>query len=72
MTSTYYAKKVAKKVCTTKTIDVNLNCSFYTCFKNENGNMSQKVIGITWNKYDNPVTKEYDGMVIIKDIIVLM
>ena len=61
MTSTYYAKKVAKKVCTTKEIDVNLNCGFYTCFKNENGNMSQKVIGITWNKYDNPVTKEYDG-----------
>ena len=61
MTSTYYAKKVAKKVCTTKKIDVNLNCSFYTCYKNKNGDMSQKVIGIMWYEYDKPVTKEYKG-----------
>lgn len=61
MTSTYYSKKVANKVCTTKKIDVNLNCSFYTCYKNKNGDMSQKVIGIVWYKYNKPVTKEYDG-----------
>ena len=61
MTSTYYSEKVSKKVCTTKEIDVNLNCSFYTCFMNGNGDMSQKVIGIVWYKYNKPVTKEYDG-----------
>lgn len=64
MTSTFNSKKVPNKACLTGSVnEVDLNCSFYTCFLNGAGNMSSRVIGVVWHEYENETTEEFDNAV---------